>query len=78
MSALEGSVGAGKGAILGPGSLRDQSAQVRVGYRSDTASGIGKSNTATGTDPISDSRYPGTFPARGEVFTLEGSDHQSR
>jgi hypothetical protein len=37
-----------------------------------------RSNTASGTDPVSGSRHPGTFPARGEVATWEGSDHQSR
>jgi hypothetical protein len=46
--------------------------------RSNTASGIGRSYTATGSDPISGSRHPGTFPARGEVSALEGWDHQSR
>jgi hypothetical protein len=51
---------------LGPGSLRDQSAQVSSwtvkGEQADC-----RSNTASGTDPVSDSRHPGTFPARGEV-----------
>jgi hypothetical protein len=52
---------AGEGAILSPGSLRDQSAQIssktaegeQAGCRSDTTSGTGKSNTASGTDPHS-------------------------
>jgi hypothetical protein len=39
----------------------------RVDCISDTASGTGRSNTATGTDPVSGSRHPGTFPAKGEV-----------
>ena len=47
-------------------------------YRSNTASGIGRNYTATGTDPISGSRYPGTFPVRGEVSAQKGSDLQSR
>ena len=37
-----------------------------------------RSDTGSGTDPISGSRHPGTFPARGEVPTWEGSDLQSR
>jgi hypothetical protein len=40
-------------------------------YRSDTASGTGRSNTASGTDPVLGSRYIGTFPAKGEVSTRE-------
>jgi hypothetical protein len=46
--------------------------------RSNTASGIGRIDTASGTDPVLGSRHPGTFPARGEVSVHEGSDHQSR
>ena len=42
-------------------------------YRSYTASGTGRSDTASGTDPVLGSRHPGTFPARGEVFALDGS-----
>jgi hypothetical protein len=38
-----------------------------VDYRSYTASGIGRSDTASGADPISGFKHPGTFPARGEV-----------
>jgi hypothetical protein len=41
--------------------------------RSNTASGTGRSNTASGIDPYSASRHLGTFPARGEVSTQEGS-----
>jgi hypothetical protein len=41
-----------------------------VDYRSYTASGTGRSNTASGTDPFSGSRHPGTFPSRGEVYAL--------
>jgi hypothetical protein len=37
-----------------------------------------RSNTASGTYPISGSRHLGTFPARGEVSAQEGSDRQSR
>jgi hypothetical protein len=47
-------------------------------YRRDTSSGTGRSYTASGIDPISDSRHPGTFPTRGKVFAQEGYDHQSR
>jgi hypothetical protein len=68
----EGAFRAGEGAILGPGSIRDQLAQVS----SQTAKGEladCRSNTASGTDPISGSRHPGTFPARGEVSAWEGS-----
>jgi hypothetical protein len=57
---------AGEGAILGPRSLRDQSAQAS----SQTAKGESadcRSYTASGTDPISGSRHPGTFPARGDM-----------
>jgi hypothetical protein len=42
-------------------------------YRSYTASGTGRSDTASGTDPISGSRHTGTFPDRAEMSTLEGS-----
>ena len=35
-----------------------------------TASGTGGSHRASETAPFSGSRYPGTFPARGEVFAL--------
>ena len=38
-----------------------------VDYRSYTASRTGERDTASGTDPISDSRHRGTFPARGKV-----------
>ena len=38
-----------------------------VDYRSYTAPGTGRSDTASGADTISGSRYLGTFPARGEV-----------
>jgi hypothetical protein len=56
-----------------PGSLRDlvctgESAD----YRSYTASGTGRSNTASEADPISGSRHPGTFPAREKVSTPPG------
>ena len=58
--------GAGEGAILGPRSLKNQFAQVSLltakGEQSDC-----RSDTASGTDPVSGSRHPGTFPARGEV-----------
>jgi hypothetical protein len=42
-------------------------------YRSNTASETGRSNTASGTDPVSGSRHPGTFPARGEMSAWKGS-----
>jgi hypothetical protein len=45
-------------------------------YWSNTASGTGRSSTASGTDPVSGSRHPGTFPARGEVHL--GGIWQSR
>ena len=48
---------------VGKPSLRDQSAQVRVYI----ASGTGRGQTASGADPVSGSRHPGTFPAGGEV-----------
>jgi hypothetical protein len=68
---------AGEGAILGPRSLRNQSAQVSLrtakGGQTDC-----RNDTASGTDPVSGSRHLGTFPAKGEVSTLEGSDCQSR
>ena len=57
--------------------MRDQSAQVS----SQTAKGEQadcRSNTASGIDPTSGSRHPGTFPARGDESAEEGSDHQSR
>jgi hypothetical protein len=55
---------------LGPGFLRDQSAQVssqtakgeRADCRSNTASGTGKSNIAFGTDPVSGSRHLAPSP----------------
>ena len=40
-----------------------------VDYRSYTASGSGRSNTASGADPNSGSRHLDTFPARGGVST---------
>jgi hypothetical protein len=56
--------------IFDPGSLRDQCAQVSsqtvngelADFRSNTVSGTGRSDTASGTDPISGSRHLGTFP----------------
>ena len=45
----------------------------KVDCRSDTASGTGRGNTVSGTDPVWGSRNPGTFPARGEVSAQEGS-----
>ena len=61
--------------------MRDQSAQVssqiakdeQEDFRSNTASGTGRRDTGSGTDPISGSRHPGTFPTRGEVSAQEGS-----
>ena len=47
-------------------------------YRIDTASGIGRIDTASGTDPVSGSRYQGTFPTRGEESTREGSARAGR
>ena len=41
-------------------------------YRSYTDSRTGRSSTASGTDTIWGSRYPGTFLARGEVSSLPG------
>ena len=38
-----------------------------VDYRSYSASGTGRSYTASGTDPVLGSRHLGTFPTRGEV-----------
>ena len=58
--------------IQGPGSLRDQSAQVS----SQTVKGEPancRSNTASETDSILGSRHLGTFPAGREVSTQEGS-----
>jgi hypothetical protein len=43
-----------------------------VDYRSNTASGTGGSHTASGVDPVSGSRHPGTFAARGEVSAQSG------
>jgi hypothetical protein len=37
-------------------------------YRSYIASGTGRSNTASGTDSVSGSRHPGTFPTKGGVY----------
>jgi hypothetical protein len=45
-----------------------------VDYRSYTASGTGRSDTASGAEPVSSSRHPGTFPATGEVYTPPGRD----
>ena len=66
--------------MLGPRSLRDQSAQVssrtakgeQADCRSDTATGTGRRDTASGTDPVSGSRHSGTFPSRGEVSAHPG------
>ena len=77
---------AGEGAILCPGSLRDQSAQislqtVRVSERTAEVTQLLEKAEATqllGIDPVSGSRHPGTFLSRGEVTAQEGSDHQSR
>jgi hypothetical protein len=46
-------------------------------YRSYTASRTGRSDTASGADPVSGSRHPSNFPARGEVSTLPGRVCQS-
>jgi hypothetical protein len=54
------------------GSLRDQSAQVSSWTVKGKRAGC-RSNTASGTDPISGSRHLGTFPNRGEMYTGEGS-----
>jgi hypothetical protein len=43
-----------------------------AGYRSYTGSGTGRSNRGSGTDLVSVSRHPGTFPDRGEVSAWEG------
>ena len=62
---------------MGPGSVRDQSAQISL----QTAKGQQvdrKSDTASGTGPVLGSINPGTFPAREEVSDQEGSDNQSR
>ena len=69
--------GAGEGAILCPGSLGDQSAQVSS-WTAEGELADWRSYTDSGTDPVSGSRHPGTFPARGEVSAWEGSDCQSR
>ena len=77
VSAWEGSFAACDGAILGLGSLRDQSAQVS----SQTVEGeqeVYRSDTASGTDPILGSRHQGTFPTRGQVSAREGSDCQNK
>jgi hypothetical protein len=37
-----------------------------------------RSNTASGTNPVSDSRHPGTFPARGEVSLRRALSEQVR
>jgi hypothetical protein len=58
--------------------LRPVCAGESADCRSNTASGTGRSNTASGTGYVLDSRHLGTFPARGEVTTWEGSDLQSR
>ena len=55
-----------------PGYLRDQSAQVSTQTVKEEQVDC-RSNTASGTDPVSGSRHPGTFSARGEVSSLEGS-----
>ena len=42
------------------------------GLQKRTVSGAGRSHRASETVPISGSRHPGTFPARGEVSALPG------
>jgi hypothetical protein len=42
------------------------------GLQTLTASGTGGSHTASGADPVSGSRHPGTFPDRGEVSIPPG------
>jgi hypothetical protein len=42
------------------------------GLQKLTASGTGRGHTASGADPISGSRYLGTFPAIGEVSAPPG------
>jgi hypothetical protein len=86
VSAQEGSFRAGEGSILGPGSLRDQSAQVsswtakgeQADCRSNTDFRTSRSDPASGTDPISGSRHPGTFPSRGEVSPERALSEQVR
>jgi hypothetical protein len=76
MSTREGSFGADEGAILGPGSLRDQSVHVssltekgeQEDCRRDTASGTGRSNRAFGTDPFQAPDIWAPSPSKGEVF----------
>jgi hypothetical protein len=46
--------------------------RLECGLQKLTASGTGRSHTASKADPISGSRHPGTFPARGEVSALPG------
>jgi hypothetical protein len=45
---------------------------------SSTASGTGRSGTASGTDPHVGLQTSGHLPTRGEVAAQEGSDPQSR
>jgi hypothetical protein len=47
-------------------------------YRSNTDSGKGRNNIASGTDPISGTRHPGTFPTRGEVSPRRALSEQVR
>jgi hypothetical protein len=64
---------AGEEAILCPGSLRDQSMQVSLLIAVEGELADCRNDTASGTDPISGFKHPGTFPA-----TCEGSEHRSR
>jgi hypothetical protein len=50
----------------------------KLGPRSNTVSGTGRKDTASGTGPILGCWHPGNFPTRGEVTTREGSDCQSK
>jgi hypothetical protein len=43
-----------------------------MGTQKLTDSRIGRNHTASGADPVSDSRHMGTFPARGELSNPPG------
>jgi hypothetical protein len=66
-----------EGAILDPGSLGDQSAQV-TSQNVEGEWAVCRSDTASGTDPVSGSRHPVTFSARGELSDKEGTDCLNR
>ena len=68
----EGFAGASTGAIFVPGTAKTSLHRGECGLQKLTASGTGRSHRASVADPVSGTRNPRTFPARGEVSAWSG------